>query len=271
MVPLLFLSFTFFILASVTKQHTGLKYVISLLILFVIANTILKTVSGRSAIAVMAKRQHTFLDMSKGGIFLTDSVKFLRLPYNFSLVKLDSSTNEVRATIKKDVSYIYSEFSHQQDTLLCTSNSDTVTRFKVEYWIEPAKQTLNVPHLNDSYLVFVKTLPYALYYTLFKPLFIDVRNTLDIFASVENVLLIACLCLLLIFGFKSKSDKKWCVYFLSIAFTVLVLIGLTSPNPGAIVRYRSLAVPFLIMTTISVVPGNENSSVLKFFKRDSAK
>jgi hypothetical protein len=268
--PLLFLSVGFFLIVRLNVKYPTLIYVISFLGLFILGNVFLSNVYNRSVLKILAQRQFTFRDMSKGGIFLSDSLKALRLPYDYNLINVDSSASPPKATIKKGAAFIYSEFANQEDTTSVSYNTDTSSIYNFDYYIVPAKATFTGPAITESYVSLLKAIPAALYVTLLKPFFFDARNALDLLASIENVILVASFLFVLIVGFNRGGNIKWLVYFMSIAIVILIIIGLTSPNPGAIVRYRSLVAPFFLISALLVSHLNENHSVFKFFKRRSS-
>jgi uncharacterized membrane protein len=268
--PLLFLSLVFFLMLRFKIKFAPIIYILSLLCLFILGNVFLSKVYNRSVLKILAQRQFTFRDMSKGGIFLSDSMKALRLPYDYSMINIDSSVVIPKATIKKGASFIYSEFANQEDTLAVSNNTDTTSVYNFDYFIIPAKATFTGPVIGDSYFSLLAALPSALYVTLLKPFFFDARNALDLLASVENVILVLSLVFVLLFSFRKSQNKRWLVYFMSIALAILIIIGLTSPNPGAIVRYRSLVAPFILVSALLVSNLKEAHPVFKFFKRNSS-
>ncbi len=189
------------------------------------------------------------------------------MPYDFS--KVDTLLGRNKVKIKKGVSYTYWEHSHQQDTLSMAYNTDTVRLFKLHLDLPPANSTIKIPLINNNYVSLIKTLPFALYITLCKPLFFDARNTMDQMASIENLFILAALLCFIWGSVKQRFLDPWPLYFLSIGLSVLLIIGITSPNIGAIERYRSLVIPFILMAALFVTNAQrfEQSRVFIFFKR----
>ena len=76
------------------------------------------------------------------------------------------------------------------------------------------------------------------------------KNKFEIFASIENVLLL----LIFIVAFFNSDFKSvnWNLFFclLSIVFMSYLLIGLTTTISGAIVRYKVPFLPFLWMIAL---------------------
>jgi len=273
MIPLCLFSLLFYSIVFKVKPKVsaGLIYSVLIASAFLLLNFSLKSIKGKTIIEVVAERQRAFLDMSEGGLFLLDSTKFVRLPYDTTLVNAVSrvANDTAYVTIKPGAKFMYWEHSHQKDTLICESNKDTLSVYKLFYAIKKAKATLPVPLQNGSLPEFLRAIPNAIYITIAKPMFYDARNLMDIMTSFENVLILATLVLMLLFGFRYKFSSHWIWYFLSIVLVVLLLIGITSPNLGAIQRYRVLVIPFLFMCAALLYRGNWQLSASKFFKNAS--
>ncbi|RKX19990.1 MAG: hypothetical protein DRP35_06755, partial [Candidatus Zixiibacteriota bacterium] len=65
---------------------------------------------------------------------------------------------------------------------------------------------------------------------------------------IENILILGLLCLIIFY--RNRLSKEFLPYlFLIISFTLilLILVGLTTPVIGALVRYKVPALPFLFI------------------------
>lgn len=266
MLPLLIATLVFYGVRNRTERKAGLKYVIVTIIIFLAANFSLQIMFGKDVVKILGDRQRDFMDMSNGGLFLLGKDKFIRLAYDYNLVKVDSSGTEIKAKIKSGPPYIYWEHSHQQDTLYCKANTDTITEYQLLYIIPKANSTLIPPVLIRDWPSFLKSVPYALYICTLKPLFVDARNALDIITSFENLIILIALLFFLYNGIKTDFKKPHYVYFLSLVIIVLILIGSTSPNLGAIQRYRAPVMPFILLTALLSSTINDPQKLCNFFK-----
>jgi hypothetical protein len=111
--------------------------------------------------------------------------------------------------------------------------------------------SVSVRELQPTAKSFVLNIPQALSLSIIRPYPSDVRHLLSLAAAVEiNLLLL----LFLAFLFWRKSDSKispallFCLFF---SFGLLMMIGYSVNNLGAIVRYRSIVLPFLIVPMIA--------------------
>lgn len=97
---------------------------------------------------------------------------------------------------------------------------------------------------------FIINAPQAISLAALRPYPSDVRHILSLAAAVEIFLLLLLFVIFLltnIHGACSKNFIYFCVFF---AFSLLFTIGYTVNFVGAIVRYRSLAFPFLIIPMV---------------------
>lgn len=127
-----------------------------------------------------------------------------------------------------------------------------------------AGSMLFVPELEANVLSFLKATPFALINVLFRPLFFDSTNFLMLFASVENafvILLMFATCYFVRKKFRADAFFAACLGFTIFFFLV---VGLTTPVSGAIVRYKIIGVPFLFFLLISLVDERNLKQFLKF-------
>ncbi len=116
--------------------------------------------------------------------------------------------------------------------------------------------------LDPTPLSFLKNSPRALSATILRPYPGDVKHLLSLAAAVETfILLLLFLCFLIwrTNGIQSKAFLWFCIFF-SVSF--LLIIGYTVNFVGAIVRYRSIILPFLLVPAICLTDWKR---ILAFF------
>ena len=215
-------------------------YAGSMLILTGLMNLFVSTVKSKTLYEAALERQIRFADVAEGGIFLTDSSKLIRLKYDWKLVTKDP---ERRAYyfIKKDVPYTYWEHQHKLDTLYCTSNQNTTVSYSLAYVLPTGGSNLE---LKDKSAVIV--LIRSFYHTTAYPFFINAKGPMQLLASAENLLMILSI-LICIYGiFFLKAPSYFPAVILFMGLVLFLLIGFTTPNSGAILRYRAPASLFLL-------------------------
>jgi hypothetical protein len=246
----------FFCIYRSQKIKRRLLLFFSVILLCVIgANLVSIGLKHKSLVDAALARQRVFADAAKGGIFLVDSVKFVRLEYDSSLVKKVSGTGKT-FTIRKNSPYIYWEHSHQQDTLFCSANTDTLSQYSLVYQLPESGSNFGLENYSKSLPGLVAT---CLYYSLFYPLFVNAKSALQLLASGENMLIILALILFFTGLVKRRKNAFPPVVFVFLALAVCLLIGLTTPNSGAIFRYRSPVVIFILLAALYYIPPFKNT------------
>ena len=94
---------------------------------------------------------------------------------------------------------------------------------------------------------FVKIIPEALVNSFFRPFVSNINSPLLLLSFIE-VCLLFCLLLVTIFLFK-KPDAETCRFIITsliFVFVFYTLVGVITPNIGALVRYRTPALPFIV-------------------------
>ncbi len=222
-----------------------------LFILAVAVNSAAVLIKNKSLSQAVMEREREFSDLAKGGIFLMDSTKFVRLEYNYILVKKVSGKRNY-FSIKKGTPYTYWEHSHQKDTLFCASNKDTITQYSLVYHLPTAGSNINIMGNSGNVFVFIGK---SLFYTIAHPLFYNAKSIIQLLASLENLVLLISLLIVLIGLIKGKAENFPAVTFLFFGISLFIIIGITSPNSGAILRYRSPAAIFVIIAALYSING----------------
>jgi len=104
---------------------------------------------------------------------------------------------------------------------------------------------IDIPVLKPTLKSILLNSPGAFFRSLLRPTVFEVNNAMSLLAAIENLLILLGILITLRF-FSTKNLKDSWVWF-SILFIVILftLIGLTTPVLGALVRYKTPALPFL--------------------------
>lgn len=269
MLPVLMATIVFYGVKNRTGKSVSVKYILTLIIIFLITNLTMHLLFKKDAVKLLAERQRNFIDVSNGGLFLWGNNKFIRTAYDFSLLSIDSSQTKVMAKIKQGVSFSYRELSHERDTLYCKQNADTSTLYQLMYIIPKSNTTFKPLISVTDWSSFIKSIPYSLYIATLKPFFLDARNSIDSISSCENLLIVLSLIWFIYNGIRHGFRNPYYIYFMSMAVMVLVVIGITSPNLGAMERYRALIVPFILLTALLSSTIKDPQKASNFFKNQA--
>lgn len=250
-------------------------YFLSLILLFSGSLFVFKYVFHKDVVQVIVNRQNDFINLSKGGTFFKNEKRYVRLEYQDSLaVKdyelVDSSKKLYR--IKPHVTLMYwNEPNLNWDTVFVNDNQDT-TLYRFISSSAQAGSSIQTERLSSSFSSFLKMIPKSFYHVLCKPFFFDARGTLDLLASLENLLFLALIifCVLYRNSHSLSPNILWmCTFIVIISF---LLIGLTTTVLGAIVRYKVPFLPFLWMIPLLYLDPEKwkKAPVINRFFRDKS-
>jgi hypothetical protein len=239
-----------------TRRYKTIWYLGSVIVVIVLVNFSFLIFKDMSMFAFINKKQSEFYDVAKGGIFLKDSSKFVRIAYDKDLVKVVSDKN---FKLKLGVSYYYWEDSHQKDTLFCASNADTLTTYTLIYEIVPGRSGYAISNIQTNFGAVV-----TIFQSMFRALGFpyNFQSLMNIVVSLEGLFLMLCLVLSIVGAFFVRERNILFFLLLSSIF-LLVLFGIATPNLGAIVRYRCIITPFIVLSVLYCINHYEARGVRK--------
>ena len=208
----------------------------------VIAAWMFSVIKGKTVSSYLNAKQTEFVEVMNGGYFLKDDVKFVYLPHRPDWLKTDTAGGEYRYRIARGAQFHYRMDANQSIKHVCRQNADTLTRYKMIYELVPARSGFDADTLSGT-LRDIKAISNAMAYGLFLPLKFD--NLLSLVISAENLLLLFSF-IVLILGIYARRNKLPLVFILTLTLFFIFLFGFTTPNTGAVVRYRSVVMPFLV-------------------------
>jgi hypothetical protein len=108
--------------------------------------------------------------------------------------------------------------------------------------------SIPIKELEPSVVSFVKNIPQAITLSAVRPYPSDVHHLLALAATIETELILLLFLLFLFFrnrnGTNSKNTLYLCTFF---SISLLLAIGFSVNNLGAIVRYRSIIIPLVVI------------------------
>ncbi|MEO7394899.1 MAG: hypothetical protein ABIU11_08120, partial [Chitinophagaceae bacterium] len=114
--------------------------------------------------------------------------------------------------------------------------------------LKGGNSSIPIKQLQPTAISFLKTTPQAINLSTIRPYPSDVRHILSLAAAIEINALLLMFILFIFFpgpnGNHSKNLAYFCIFF---SFSLLLAIGFSVNNLGAIVRYRSIIMPLLII------------------------
>lgn len=111
--------------------------------------------------------------------------------------------------------------------------------------------TFDIGEVDPSFIGVLSKFPIATFYGLYGPTLLDVRNIVMLFSALENTILLA-LTMMIIFNFKIRRlannmlDSPILTFCLVFSLLFAFSIGFTTPNYGAMVRFKIPLLPFFV-------------------------
>lgn len=148
---------------------------------------------------------------------------------------------------------------HLLTSLLLTSNkiiaiiANKQSQFNALVEKSNPNNIVKIDHFS-SFFSLVAAIPKALYNVLVSPVFPSKWTPFTILSSAEHLLLLGILILPFIFRRKiSISEHNLTLFCISVVLITSIIIGLTVPILGGIVRYKAPLIPFYMISIFTFV------------------
>lgn len=122
--------------------------------------------------------------------------------------------------------------------------------------------------LHANFVSFASFAPFALINTLFRPFFDDISSPLLILPLLENFVLVLMIILAIVFPLKGRKNKRIIFFCFFFSLLLFILLGLTTPVLGALVRYRIPGLPFFVIGLLMLI---DTKRILALFQKKPIK
>jgi len=164
---------------------------------------------------------------------------------------IDSSRNTF--TVQSGIiAYKYSDGLITDDTLMITDENNTGTYFYEVYSSPKSGSYIEIRKLNPDILSFIKAVPFGFVNVLFRPHIFELSSLMMFPAAFENLMILFGFFLCIVFFKYKNSDVNLILFLISAVFTMYVVVGITTPVIGSIVRYKSPLLPLLMVLFVLV-------------------
>jgi hypothetical protein len=119
--------------------------------------------------------------------------------------------------------------------------------------LSPGGSTVSINQLQPNFISFVLNAPQALDLSIVRPHPSDVRHLLSLAAATEINVLLFLFLVFMLFRRNGVGLNPFILFCIFLSFSTLITIGYTVNNLGAIVRYRSIVLPFLIIPMMAKI------------------
>ena len=257
-----------FIVGRTSSKNVLLKYAGVLAGILLIAHLFSKTGDRTNIYKLLSDKQGKAISEAQGGIFLVNDRNFIRL--NMSDRNALLSQKDSTYLISEGTGYLSWELDNMRDTTYVSGSSDT-TSFRIMYEQQPAQALAEINQFDPSMVSVYKNIPAAILNVLIQPTLFSIKNFLQLFSWLENIWLLLIIVLSILFFDKSLLAKKEILLFcLFLGFIQFAVIGLVTPNIGAIVRYKATALPFIVTACLLCIDYEKLYGKIKKGKRSDS-
>lgn len=164
------------------------------------------------------------------------------------------------------VPYVSWYFDNFTDSVYVRSSSDTSV-YWIYYNLEKTGSYIEIPLLYPSWSSVLKNSPGAFLTSAFRPHILEARNPMMLVSAVENIFILLFIFTCLLFFRKKLENRSLICFCFAVVVPLFVLIGLTTPVLGAVVRYKIPALPFLLIAFLFILDKEKLIQKLPFLKR----
>jgi len=136
-----------------------------------------------------------------------------------------------------------------------------------EFILIKGATSVPIKQLEPNAVSFLKITPQAVNLSVLRPFPSDVHHILSLAAAIEINALLLLFLLFLLFrknGYKQKEFIYFCIFF---SFSLLLAIGFSVNNLGAIVRYRSVIIPLLVVPMATQINWEKINEIILNIKK----
>jgi hypothetical protein len=211
---------------------------ISTLIIVIGMTVLCFTPSRINLVERISYKQRDLMNMGQGGIFFINDSAFCAFDYA-EQENFDYSKEERLITVKNSTKGEYKLFGEKVFYPFEIQPSEKA--YEVYHIIPPSNSYIEVNAIDNSIPQLISNIPAALVNTMIRPFPNDPGDQLKIFSFVENIFFLTWI---VIAFFKRKKlneeEAAWLYYLITSAIIITLIIGLTIPILGAIVRYKMI-------------------------------
>ena len=241
---------SYFIAHRIKIKRVLYIYLIGYITVFFIMILLSSFTKTTGPLKILADKQSEQIKEAYGGTYCIYNNEIIKeivyFPPDVELQKTVIDSSRHIFTIQEGIwAYNYKDGKLTGDSLLINAAALENAYFYEVYSRPRAGSCINIPTLKPELVSFIKALPVALFNAFFRPHLFDINNVFALIAATENLFVLMLFLSLIFFG---KIDKEKLNLVLFMTFSVLslfLIIGLTTPVLGNIVRYKAPFMPFL--------------------------
>jgi len=241
----------FFLIAKTNNMAPFIKYLLVTVTIVILGLNMEKIFPGYDPLEILSIKQRDCIVLVNGGVVL----------YNDSfIIKIENDKrNEIvhlnndKCTLKKGSKYLCWHINNMNDTLQVTNSTDT-SIYTLLWDVQEAASKIKIGKLEPTFLSLLRNSPQAFFNAMFRPFLFESKSILIFISAFENTVILLFIVFTLFF-IKPLDAEEWNVFLFcfSFVFILYIIIGLTTPVLGAIVRYKTPAIPFVLISMLLLI------------------
>ncbi|MBK8951569.1 MAG: hypothetical protein IPM85_03755 [Chitinophagaceae bacterium] len=120
-----------------------------------------------------------------------------------------------------------------------------------------------ITELEPTVKSYIVNTPQAISLSTLRPYMGDVKHILSLAAALEISAILIIFVLFLFFRKNGIENKAFLLFCLFLSFSILLSIGYSQSNLGAIVRYRSIILPLFVIPFAALTDWNRITNIIK--------
>lgn len=234
-----------------------------IIVLFLAAGLGMKLIStDYDPLRILAWKQNDFVRLAGGGTYLVNDsiVAYVSAENPQDLIAEGDSNYRIR----EGADYMYWYYDPDFSDTLFAKNSRDLSHYRLLTSTPRAGSITETELLQPNLASFAKASPRALVKSLLRPFPWEAGSLIMLLPALENLLL-PLLILILLFARRKSVSPALTGFCLGYAILLLLVMGLTTPVLGALVRYRIAALPFLLIGLLTMIDSEKLAN--KFRKK----
>lgn len=130
-----------------------------------------------------------------------------------------------------------------------------------------AKSLISTGNLDDNPISFLQNFSGGFINAVLRPFPWEVYSLVILPNAVENILILLFIAFCVFFG-KKHNFPNIGYFFIIYAFGLLTIIGLVTPIMGSLVRYKTPAIPFLLMFFLLFLDKEKSKKIRSLFNKN---
>lgn len=260
----LFIISPFIILYLVYKVFRVKRVILVALSFFVIIFLVGQFMgANKKALNMISKQQEDFINLRDGGLYLIDDEEHYIYIYYNNRNKFEIEGREATLIEPTGAFYMKANENFNRKPIELKEVGKTWT---IGVSLSEVGSGVPATPIDKSFTQLLLNIPSALWNSTIRPFPFDPGSWLKHLAFLENFILFASLFLVLSNKKKfSLKQKQILIPLVGFTFTLFVIVGLTTPVLGAIVRYKVPAT--LTLSIIVLVLAAKDNMLVRFFKK----